>query len=58
MNFKNTIFFSGMAVLLSFLILNGSSMTYQSSFAAEAAAATEYEQKIISMSLTLQVVQI
>ena len=38
MNFKNTIFFSGMTVLTSFLILN--SMTYQSSFAA-----TEYEHK-------------
>ena len=35
MNFKNTIFFSGMVVLLSFLILNGSIMTYQSSFAAK-----------------------
>ena len=43
MNFKNTVFFSGMAVLLSFLILNGSSMTYQSSFAT---AATEYEHKM------------
>ncbi len=38
MNFKNTVFFSGMAVLLSFLILN--SVTYHSSFAA-----TEYEHK-------------
>jgi len=42
MNFKNTIFFSGMAVLLSFLILNGSSVTYQPSFAA----AIEYEHKM------------
>ena len=37
MNFKNTIFFCGMTVLLSFLILNcgSSGMTYQSSFAAQ-----------------------
>ncbi|MGZ5470331.1 MAG: 6-bladed beta-propeller, partial [Nitrososphaeraceae archaeon] len=35
-----------MAVLLSFLILNGSSVIYQSSFATEAAAATEYEHKM------------
>ena len=35
MNFKNTVFFSGVAVLLSFLILNGSSVTYSSSFAQQ-----------------------
>src|SRR5687768_8549931 len=47
MNFKNTIFFCGMTVLLSFLILNcgSSGMTYQSSFAA-AATTTEYEHKL------------
>ena len=44
MNFKNTIFFCGMTVLLSFLILNGS-MTYQSSFAATTTT-TEYEHKL------------
>ncbi|HEX2487633.1 MAG TPA: hypothetical protein VHJ57_03525, partial [Nitrososphaeraceae archaeon] len=38
MNFKNTVLFSGVAVLLSFLILN--SVTYSFSFAA-----TEYEHK-------------
>ena len=42
MNFKNAIFFSGMAVLLSLLILNVSNMTYQSSFAAT----IEYEHKM------------
>jgi hypothetical protein len=38
MNFKKTVFFSGVAVFLSFLILN--SGAYHSAFAA-----TEYEHK-------------